>query len=269
MRVLTRHAERVAEGSRQPMPKMPGRHLSKLGKSIEEMRDALEDRNYVESYVQTLTHEMKGPVAAIRGAAEIMDGDPPEEQRRTFARNILAESERMQRLIDRLLALAALENRKRLETPRRVNLSELTSKIIDEVRDHSPNPLPTIEFTADADAWVFGEEFLLETAIRNLLSNAIEFTPQEGGLIEVTIQELKDRVNLEVRDNGPGLPDYAEDKVFDHFYSLPRPTSGHKSSGLGLCFVRECAQLHRGEAKLVNHGKGAVATLDLPALEEG
>ncbi len=269
LRKLTRHAEAVAKGSRQPTPKLPGRHLRILGESMEGMRDALEDRNYVESYVQTLTHEMKGPVAAIRGAAEIMDGNPPEEQRRTFARNMLAESERLQRLLDRLLALAELENRKRLETPQRLNLSQLTSAIVDECRTKSPNSNYTIHFAAPEEAWVFGEEFLIKTAIRNLLGNALEFVPADHGQIEVTLSQQGNAFCLEIRDNGPGLPDYAKDKVFDHFYSLPRPSSGHKSSGLGLCFVRECAHLHGGSADLANHAEGgAIATLTLPSTSD-
>ena len=114
-----------------------------------------------------------------------------------------------------------------------------------------------------------GEEFLLETAIRNLLGNALEFIPKEDGKIELTIEERGKFIRLEIRDNGPGLPDYALGKVFNHFYSLPRPHSGHKSSGLGLCFVRECAQLHGGQADLTNHiDGGALATLELQAADE-
>lgn len=268
LRSLTRHAVAVAGGSRQSAPKLPGRHLRQLAESLEAMRDALEDRNYVENYVQTLTHEMKSPVSAIRGAAEILGDDPEVEHRRDFARNILAESERLQRLIERLLALAALENRKRLETPQRVDLSELTGRIVEEIQAHSTPDAATIRFTHQPDAWVKGEEFLLETAIRNLLSNAQEFTPDEDGQIEVIIRLDGKWVQLEVLDNGPGIPDYAQQRVFDHFYSLPRPRSGHKSSGLGLCFVRECAQLHSGSADIRNREEGgAMASLKLPLSE--
>jgi two-component system sensor histidine kinase CreC len=72
-------------------------------------------------------------------------------------------------------------------------------------------------------------------------------------------------VHCTIEDEGPGLPDYAIERVFDRFYSLPRPSTGHKSSGLGLCFVREIALLHQGSVRLENRPSGgAIATLVIP-----
>jgi two-component system sensor histidine kinase CreC len=74
-----------------------------------------------------------------------------------------------------------------------------------------------------------------------------------------------DEAVVEVRDCGPGVPDYALDRVFERFYSLARPEGASRSSGLGLCFVAEAMELHGGRAWLVNHADGgAVATLRLP-----
>ena len=71
----------------------------------------------------------------------------------------------------------------------------------------------------------------------------------------------------QVPDRGPGIPDYAQDKVFEKFYSLARPHSRKKSTGLGLAFVKEIASLHHGRIELVNaDGGGALATLSLPRL---
>ena len=70
---------------------------------------------------------------------------------------------------------------------------------------------------------------------------------------------------LDVADRGPGLPGYALERVFERFYSLPRPDGGPRGSGLGLCFVAEVAALHGGSAQLANReGGGAIATLRLP-----
>lgn len=74
------------------------------------------------------------------------------------------------------------------------------------------------------------------------------------------------RIEITVRDRGPGMPDYALDRVFERFYSLRRPQSGRKGTGLGLAFVREIAQLHGGDAHLSNHPDGgAIAVLSLAA----
>jgi two-component system sensor histidine kinase CreC len=78
------------------------------------------------------------------------------------------------------------------------------------------------------------------------------------------------RAEISVRDHGPGVPDYALERAFEKFYSLPRPDTGRKSTGLGLAFVREVAHLHDGDAYLVNHPEqGAIAVLNLPASFQG
>jgi two-component system sensor histidine kinase CreC len=96
-----------------------------------------------------------------------------------------------------------------------------------------------------------------------LLQNAIDFSPC-GGKIHLSASN-KNRFVLEVADQGQGIPEYALEKVFDRFYSLPRPSTQKKSSGLGLCFVKQIARLHGGEIKLSNQPQGGVlAQLILP-----
>ena len=95
-----------------------------------------------------------------------------------------------------------------------------------------------------------------------MLDNAIDFTP-EGGSIELAAREEHGQIQLIVTDSGSGIPDYARDRIFERFYSLPRE-NGVKSSGLGLAFVQEVARLHQGEITLRNRDEGGVmATLTL------
>ena len=121
-----------------------------------------------------------------------------------------------------------------------------------------------------SDPVVQGESFLLLMALGNLLQNAIDFSPV-GGTITLHLQLIHHNRTAEIaiEDEGPGVPAYALDRVFDRFYSLPHPATGRKSSGLGLCFVREAAQLHGGRATLSNRADrtGARAVLVLPAAE--
>ena len=115
-----------------------------------------------------------------------------------------------------------------------------------------------------APAALNGDRLLLAQALSNLLDNALEFSPP-GGVIELSGAPEEGGYLLRVRDHGPGVPDYALERVFERFYSLPRPDSG-KSTGLGLSLVREVAQLHGGRAELLNHADGgAEARLWLPA----
>ena len=83
-----------------------------MAAAYQEMRDALAGRQYVTEYVQTLTHEIKSPLSAIRGAADLLQEPMPEEDRRRFVVNILREAARTQELVDRLLELAALERQR-------------------------------------------------------------------------------------------------------------------------------------------------------------
>ena len=109
-------------------------------------------------------------------------------------------------------------------------------------------------------------EELLRRALGNLLDNALAFSPPDGS-VELVVEQADGQVRFIVRDRGPGIPDYAHERVFERFYSLPRPDSGQRSSGLGLPFVREVMRLHGGEASLRNRPEGgAEAVLSLPAV---
>jgi two-component system, OmpR family, sensor histidine kinase CreC len=262
---LTEYARAVARGKRVAAPPKGAPEVIELGRAFEEMRDALEDRKYVQRYVQTLTHEMKSPIAAIRGAVELLQEEMPADRREKFLANVQAETLRLQKQIDRLLALSAIETRKGLERPQNVALAELAAAVVDQIRPAAEGRNIELALICRAQPVVSGESFLIETALDNLVQNAIEFSP-DGGRIRVIVAARERFAELEVEDEGIGIPEYALPRIFARFYSLQHPSTGRKSSGLGLCFVRECAELHGGEAIVTNRtdGKGVRATLRLP-----
>src|SRR5690606_32788365 len=106
----------------------------------------------------------------------------------------------------------------------------------------------TLHQEAGDDLVVTGDAFLLHQALRGLLENAASFAPA-GSTLELLARRDGDQVVLDVADRGPGLPDYALERVFERFYSLPRPDGGPRGSGLGLCFVAEVAKLHGGSVR--------------------
>ncbi|MFK5922076.1 MAG: two-component system sensor histidine kinase CreC [Verrucomicrobiota bacterium] len=277
IRKLTDYARAVQRGERVKRPKLATPEMRTLGNALEEMRESLEDRKYVETYVQTLTHEMKSPVAAIRGASELLqEGDRvPLDKQQRFLDNICIETDRLQKIIDRLLALAAIESQKALEDPSSLSLGDLVLRVCNNLEPSLQAKGIRLERDFDKDAnqrlSICGEEFLLKTAIANLLQNAIDFSPA-GATIRVGLRqqdsEQGSMVALTIQNDGPAIPDYAVERVFERFYSLQHPDTGKKSSGLGLCFVREAAELHQGKASLRNRedGKGVVAELLLPTV---
>jgi two-component system sensor histidine kinase CreC len=269
IRRLTDYANAISRGERPAVPQLHGPEMKTLGHAFEQMRDVLEDRDYVESYVQTLTHELKSPVAAIRGASELLQ-DPQMEpgQRTKFTGNIHADALRLQDLLDRLLALASLEKRKALDDAQEIDLSALARKVGDHFAPLLAQRGLTPAFSIAEFIRIRGDAFLIETALANLVQNAVDFSPPQG-VISVILKMENECARFTVEDEGPGLPEYAQQRVFERFYSLPRPSDGKKSSGLGLCFVKEAALLHQGGVELANRegGKGARATLLLPAMK--
>lgn len=235
-----------------------------LRTAFAEARDTLAGRSYVDEYVQTLAHELKSPLAAIRGAAELLREPMPEDARARFAGNIEEQTRRAQSMIDRLLELSSLERRGALDKVEDVDLAQMAAAVRDELSALAATRQLVLSLDVPARAAAHGDPFLLHRALANLVRNAIEFSPA-GQRVEIALEADGSRWTLAVRDHGPGLPDYAAGRVFDRFYSLPRPDTGRKSSGLGLAFVKEVAALHGGSAALVNHAEGgALATLTLP-----
>jgi two-component system sensor histidine kinase CreC len=247
------------------LPRLSRRALGTLGAAYDEMRDALAGRNYVADYVQTLTHELKSPLSAIRGAAELLrEPSMPLADRQRFGANIERETARIQELVDRMMELAALESRRALERSAPVALRALLEERVASAQAAGAPRRISVSLGPGDDACVDGDALLLQRAVGNLLDNALDFSP-EGGHIEVDLRTAGRRVEISVRDHGPGIPEYADDKVFEKFYSLARPHSQRKSTGLGLPFVREIAELHGGRITLRNAaGGGALALLALP-----
>jgi two-component system sensor histidine kinase CreC len=102
-------------------------------------------------------------------------------------------------------------------------------------------------------------------ALSNLIKNAVEFSPH-AGTVRVRCRREADLVNVVVEDEGPGVPDFAKERIFERFYSLARPDTGRKSTGLGLNFVQEIAALHHGEVRIENRvQRGLCARFSLPA----
>ena len=265
---LTAHARALRDGRTSTPPQLSGTEVRDLGRALEEMRDALEGKDYVENYVQALTHQIKAPLAAVRGASELLQEEMPAEDRRRFLTNIRTEADRIQRIIDLMLELAALEKRKGLENVEILDLGEQAAAALDELRPALAARGIKTRLEAAPSAGgpkIVGEKFLLRQALLNLVHNAIEFSPR-GGEIIVVVSPEDGRARLEVLDRGPGVPDYALPRVFERFYSLPRPDTGAKGSGLGLSFVQEIAHLHGGVARLENRSDGGVrAVLEFPA----
>lgn len=264
---LTDYARSIKDGERLELPKLGKSEIRVLGEAFEEMCESLEGKKYIEEYVQTLTHQLKGPLSSIYGAAELLQEELDPEDKAKFINNISREAARIRRIVDRLLELAAIEQRKSLQRIEKIRFREIIEEIVESLSLSLERKNITCTTIINESFFFRGEKFLIKQALFNLLQNAIEFTP-EGGDINVTVSkdEKTNTYQLIIEDSGVGIPKYALTQIFDRFYSLPRPDTEQKSSGLGLFLVKEVALLHGGFVSMRNNPtKGATAVLHLPA----
>lgn len=269
IRRLAVYVQEVRDGRRPSVPRLRERELAQLAEAMDAMRRELEGKDYVENYLHSLTHELKSPLAAIQGTAELLDEEMPRADRQRFIANIRGEAERLRQVVEQLLRLAAVEKRQGLIDPQPVDTVALIETLCEErqwrVRQAG------IGFDCDlvSEEKPVAERFLLQQALGNLIDNAIDFSPVDS-VIRIHSRVMKGDWEFAIRDQGPGVPDYALERVYERFYSLPRPNGGVRSSGLGLSFVREIAQLHSGRITLENHPEGgAVARLTIPISSPG
>ena len=259
-RRLTAYAQTVSAGQRADAPVELGGEFGHLASALESMRTQLEGKAYVERYVQTLTHELKSPLAAIRGAAELLRLDMAPAQRERFIGNIESESGRLQQLADRLLHLALVEQRQDLEERVPVPLHALFAELVEAQSARTTATGVQIVNAVPAHLTMRGERFLLRQAFANLLDNALDFSPSDG-VVHIAATAAGSQVQVSVRNQGEAIPEFALPHLTERFYSLPRPGTGRKSTGLGLNFVQEVAELHGGSLVIRNTGDGVEALL--------
>ena len=169
------------------------------------MRRKLEGKAYVEQYVQSLTHEMKSPLAAIRGAAELLQEPLPEADRVHFARSIVDQQERLTETIDKLLALAEVEQHGWLQTRDPIALPTLLADAAAAAQVRAQAAGVQVRIGSVPDMRVQGDAYLLRQALHNLIDNAIAFSPP-GADIALLAEVDGQGVRLQVADRGAAFP---------------------------------------------------------------
>jgi two-component system, OmpR family, sensor histidine kinase CreC len=271
VRKLRAYAHAVGQTDAPPLavPDVPG-ELGELARAMQAMRQRLEGRDTIEAHVRALTHELKTPIAAIRASGELLGESLNRAQREQFAQQVVSQSERLQRVIDRLLELSKLEQRAVAGGLRESAgwgvhaLGEIVQSAIPSANASrvivKADSLPMVSLACERE--------LVALAISNLIENALDFSPSDQP-ISVEIRPATAAVSIAVQDQGPGVPDYALPRLGERFYTTPRPesaaqTAHRKGSGLGLAIVKQIAALHGGTLTLENSKPGLRATLSLP-----
>ena len=226
-----------------------------------------------DSFLNSVTHELKTPIASIRLYLETLQSrDVGDAQRKEFYRVMLQDADRLQHTVEQVLRAGAARQKRKLEHRAPVDLAWLVQECVDtaRTRHHLPDNAITI---VDADPAVMlvvnGDVDELRTAIANLLDNAVKYSP---GTPQITVRAAgvtPDTAWVRVKDAGSGIPRVQLGRIFNRFYRFqPRGTTV-KGTGLGLYIVRSIAKRHGGRvfAESAGEDKGSTFTLELPRVD--
>lgn len=217
--------------------------------------------------VANVSHELRTPISALRATLEnLVDGvvapDP------ALIRTMLAQTERLQRLVAQLLDLSRLESGGTPLHLLRFPAADLLEAVADESALHSPD----VSFVVDVDPTdlaLDGDPERLHQVLANLTDNAARFTP-DGGAVSLTARQSDQQVIFEVIDDGPGIAPEARARIFERFYRTDESRSSDEGgSGLGLAIARWIVELHGGQIRAEPGEPGGTRmVVELPAFDE-
>jgi signal transduction histidine kinase len=235
---------------------------------LQDVTDELRTQQIRRQFVANASHELKSPAASVQALAEAIRqavGDDPRAAEH-FATRLLAETERLGRLIADLLDLSRLEDPANISSTS-IDLSDVTRQVIEETHHSAQSKHLEVIAQVASGIWVRGDPQQLGLLVRNLLDNAIRYTPENGSIWVDLFREGTDVV-LRVADNGIGIPLQAQPRVFERFYRVDKDRSRERGgTGLGLSIVKHVAELHGGDISLQSElGEGSTFTARLPAL---
>lgn len=215
------------------------------------------DRN--KRFSADAAHELRTPMTALKTQAQLaLEMTEPEEQRKAI-QNVIISINRSIHVIQQLLTLSRLDHEEKLNDVSNVHLENVCAELIAFMYPHALEKNIEIELSNECSyPMVSGNEAALGILLRNLLDNAIRYTPNYSR-IDVRIIEHSHNILLQIIDNGPGIPEEYRDKVFDRFFRVLG--TKQTGSGLGLAIVKQITDLHKAKIHLQTSESGQGLTV--------
>ena len=246
--------------------------IGNLSNSLSDMTNKLYQRiELAERFASDLTHEIRNPLASLKGASDLLNLTKDERQKVKLLKVLSNDVERIERLITDYSQVLKDEASQSRAVAKNFDIVSLIESIIEDFNLDTINQKKKIRFVFENQintkkAVIFGIESRIEQVIANLLDNSVSFSPNDS---KITIELYFDKNNykISIKDQGPGFDENNLDKVFERFYS-DRPDDQEGShSGLGLNIVKNIIDSHKGFIKVYNklNGKGAVVDITLPS----
>lgn len=221
----------------------------------------------LEQFVADLSHEFKTPLAAILGAAELLeDGAVEDTKSRTrFLRNIRREAERLNLMVKDLLEFSRLESVGLRLRPVPCALPELLDSILQKYSYLTRIEDIRLEHALEGEgASAIVDPEGLKQILFNLIDNAIDFTPK-GGTVRLALRLPPGRLEIRVEDTGVGISEKNLPRIFDRFFTTERPGSTQKGTGLGLSIVSRIVEAHGGRIAVRSApARGTCVTVEIP-----
>ncbi len=247
--------------------------VGKLTKSIDEMTKELQKRtNRAETFSTDLAHEIRNPLASLKGASELLDktGNPSDKNK--LMKIINHDVERIERLITDYSQMLKDEASLSREKMHKVNLMKIILNVVEDFKQDLENQNKNIEIKThfsnsnENNYFIIGIENRLEQVIANLLDNAISFSGNNQK-VEIDLTETSSNFVMTIKDQGPGFTEASPQKIFKRFYSN-RPSNFGEHSGLGLNIAKNIVELHKGAIAASNrlNQKGAQVEVLLPKI---
>jgi signal transduction histidine kinase len=217
------------------------------------------------AFIADAAHELRTPLTALRLQADEVAALPEGAEREAAMRRLAAGIDRMARLVEQLLALARTERETRLLQPEDVSLADVAREVVEQLLPLADAKGVDVGIEQAEPVQVRGERDSLHVLVRNLVDNAIRYTPAGGRVdLAITTAAADGGPELCVTDTGPGLPPDERERAFDRFYRVPGSDSS--GSGIGLALVRSIAQRHGAQARLEQGpgGRGLRARVSFP-----
>ncbi|ENV36175.1 hypothetical protein F959_02696 [Acinetobacter venetianus RAG-1 = CIP 110063] len=238
-----------------------------LSLQLENSRVVAETEKLRSALLSSVSHDLRSPLAAMIGSADTLKyyGEQmPETDRHELLDTIHIEGERLDRYIQNLLDMTRLGHQGLTLSRAWIGVDELIGSASERLKRYQPHVSIKISFAEELPA-LYVHPALIEQAVFNVLENAAKFSP-ENVPIEVNIQQIESYLQIEIEDQGVGIPEDEREQIFDMFYTMQRGDRGKTGTGLGLSIVKAIIGAHMGsiEAFSGKHGQGTLIRIRLP-----
>ena len=245
---------------RRPIPPEVGSLVSAMNRLFERLSAAFAERDVL---ISNAAHQLRNPIAGIQAQAEAAESAPTEQELRARVADVAEASRRAGRLTQQLLSLEKAKGQRADDPVDEIDIEELSSDVL---KRHAPDALRRgVAITYDSEGESFklhGNPTMLGEALDNLIDNGLRYGCAQGGKLSIKLTFGDDSVELDVHDQGPGVPVSERERIFERFQRASDDATD--GCGLGLSIVRQVVERHGGHVCLKEAARGARFSLTLP-----